>query len=171
MSNTGLIWGWRMMSPLWRGMWGHPQVNGQNALPLDYNTPLMKKVVVLMTDGENQFYDSSSTDPHYSDYTGYKRLAVGNRPDINTNNQNTGRTIINNKTAAVCSAMKAADKNIIIYTITFQLGNTTAQNQARTLFQNCASKPEYYFDADTSADLTTAFQAIGDSLANMRISQ
>ncbi len=170
MSNVGTVWGWRMMSPQWRGMWGHELVNGEDILPLDYKTPLMKKVMVIMTDGENMFFDYGGTDPFYSDYTAYKRLD-DMRPDINTLNQDTARLKINQKMADVCEAMKAPDKDIVIYTVTFQLSNGTAQNQARTLFRNCASKPEFYFDANSSVDLGTAFRAIGDSLANMRITK
>ena len=49
--NLGLAWGWRTLSPSWRGLWGDAD------LPLDYGTDFMEKVVVLMTDGNNQFYD------------------------------------------------------------------------------------------------------------------
>ncbi|MDX1974291.1 MAG: pilus assembly protein TadG-related protein [Rickettsiales bacterium] len=180
MSNVGLVWAWRMLSPDWRGHWNHDLVGGQVKLPLNYNTDLMKKVVVLMTDGENQFYDSTSSDPPYSDYTAYKRLATvsnGGRADINTNNQNTARNIINDKTKAICAAMKAKGTDIIIYTVTFQLGSSTSQQEARTLFRDCATSPDYYFDAESQVsgapqvDITTAFKTIGDSLANLRISK
>lgn len=173
-SSAGLAWGWRMISPRWRGVWDHELVNGQNSLPLEYNSPLMSKVVVLMTDGINQFFDQSSQDPPYSDYTAYKRLD-DLRSDINTTSQSAALTIINNKTASLCTAMKA--QGVIIYTVTFQLGSSASENAARTLFQNCASQPDYYFDAEsqvpgaTQIDLTTAFSAIGDSLANLRISK
>lgn len=179
MSNVGLVWGWRFLSPRWRNSgWGHELVNGANTLPLDYGTALMDKVVVLMTDGENQFYDALTTDPHYSDYTPYRRLntaANGGRADINTTNQNTARVTINTKTQTICTAMK--NSGIIIYTVTFQLGGSAAENEARTTFRNCASKPEYYFDAESTVagsgtpDLRTVFKQIGDSLANLRISK
>ena len=40
--NLGLTWGWRTLSPRWRGAWGGET---PNTLPLDYKTPLMEKVV------------------------------------------------------------------------------------------------------------------------------
>ena len=177
-ANTGLIWSWRMLAPEWRGKWDHVLVDGAVKLPMDYNQPLMDKVVVLMTDGINQFFDSVSADPYYSDYTAYGRLntvADGGRPDINTNNQNTALARINTKLENVCTAMKA--EGIIIYTITFQLGGSGNENTARDLFRDCASKPEYYFDAEStvsgsgSVNLQTAFKQIGDSLANLRLSK
>lgn len=172
-SSAGLAWGWRMISPNWRGVWDHELVNGQASLPLAYNTPLMNKVVVLMTDGINQFFDQSSADPPYSDYTAYKRLD-DLRPDINTTSQSAALTIINSKTTALCNAMKA--QGIIIYTVTFQLGGSSSENTARSLFRSCATYPEYYFDAESQVsgaaqvNLRTAFKAIGDSLANLRVS-
>ena len=37
----------------WRGLWG-----GTPTLPLDYDTDFMEKVVVILTDGNNEFYDN-----------------------------------------------------------------------------------------------------------------
>ncbi|HUY68204.1 MAG TPA: TadE/TadG family type IV pilus assembly protein, partial [Alphaproteobacteria bacterium] len=42
--DLGLAWGWRMLSPRWRGLWGG-EMNTNN-LPLDYHTPGMNKAVV-----------------------------------------------------------------------------------------------------------------------------
>jgi len=47
-TDVGMVWGWRTLSPRWRGLWG-----GDPTLPLDYHTSLMEKVAVIMTDGEN----------------------------------------------------------------------------------------------------------------------
>lgn len=65
MTNVGLVWGWRVISPNWQGQWD----NGTQSwtfhgstypLPLAYDTAQqlgMRKVVVIMTDGVNQAYD------------------------------------------------------------------------------------------------------------------
>lgn len=42
----GVAWGFRMLSPKWKGMWGNP------ALPLSYEES-PRKVMIVMTDGEN----------------------------------------------------------------------------------------------------------------------
>lgn len=47
--DLGAAWGWRMLSPFWTGRWNHVST----ALPLPYNTPDMDKVMILLTDGEN----------------------------------------------------------------------------------------------------------------------
>ena len=54
MANLGLAWGWRVLSPKWRGRWDGDL---PEELPLDYETPNMEKVVVLLTDGNNEWYD------------------------------------------------------------------------------------------------------------------
>jgi len=178
MSNVGLAWGWRMLSPKWRGLWDADLVGGAVKLPMDYRTPLMQKVLIIETDGINNFFKSATTTPPYSDYSAMLRLnttANGGRPDLNTTSNATGITTLNTKTTALCNSIKA--EGVLIYTITFGLGNGTDENIARNLFKNCATDPSYYFDVDsgvpgaTQVNLTTAFKTIGDSLANLRISK
>jgi hypothetical protein len=61
MANIGLQFGWFTLSPLWRSAWnlnGGAVPPGQDtALPLNYGAPFMRKVLVLMTDGVNQWFD------------------------------------------------------------------------------------------------------------------
>ena len=57
-TEIGMVWGWRMLSPEWQGLWGDPE------LPLDYDdTP--GKYVVIMTDGNN--HPSQAGDPYSSE--------------------------------------------------------------------------------------------------------
>ena len=155
MSSLGLTWGWHMISPKWRGYWNQADPK----LPLDYHTPLMNKAVILMTDGINEVVGD--------DYNGYRYIADEHLgPGVNTPAE--GVTAVNQRTAALCTAMKA--KGILIYTVTFQLGNSTAHNNARTLFRNCATHPDYFFDSPDAATLRKSFRQIGDSLANLMIS-
>lgn len=149
----GASWAWRMLSPRWRGLWGG-EMNSEQ-LPLDYNAPLMNKVVVLMTDGDNTI--STSVKGAY----GY--LSEGR---LGTTNSSAAVTELNNRTTQVCNSMKA--NGVIVYTIAF---GTSIGGSARTMLQNCASKPDYYFYSPTGADLSSAFRIIGDSLANLRISK
>src|SRR5690606_21868159 len=55
-TDIGLVWGWRALSPRWRGLWGNDA-----ALPLDYDADHMSKVVILMTDGENTPWQSGDS--------------------------------------------------------------------------------------------------------------
>jgi Flp pilus assembly protein TadG len=54
MANLGLAWGWRVLSPRWRGLWDGDL---PDELPLDYAEPNMEKVIILLTDGNNEWYD------------------------------------------------------------------------------------------------------------------
>ncbi|MFL1463806.1 pilus assembly protein TadG-related protein [Roseococcus sp. DSY-14] len=59
MSHIGLLGGWFTLSPRWREAWalGPPPAGHASALPLDYNARLMRKAVVMMTDGDNTWND------------------------------------------------------------------------------------------------------------------
>lgn len=59
MANVGLQAALWTLSPLWRDVWNlGPAPQGQDtALPLDYGAPFMRKVIVLMTDGVNEWFD------------------------------------------------------------------------------------------------------------------
>ena len=160
MIDLGMAWGYRMLSPKWRGLWGGEM--NTNSLPLAYHTPLMNKVVILMTDGMNSFSAGN--------YTAYQFLDSN---QLGTTNTNTATTTLDTRTKAACDAMKA--NGIIIYTIGFGTNGNNNPSDATSvngpLLQYCASQPSYYFLAPTNAQLQSAFQQIGDSLANLRISQ
>lgn len=150
--NYGAVWGWRMLSPRWRNLWGG--VMNTNNLPLDYNTPLMQKAIIIMTDGTNTIGDN--VDGAYG-YLSDKQLG--------TTNQATAVTRLNSRLTSVCTALKA--QNVLVYTVLFQETDPTIT----TLLRSCATTPDHFFNSPTEAQLQTAFRAIGDSLANLRISK
>jgi hypothetical protein len=57
MANLGLQLGWGTLSPRWRDDWNLNEFRDGQRLPLDYNTRNMRKAIVLMTDGNNEWYD------------------------------------------------------------------------------------------------------------------
>ena len=150
--NLGAAWGWRMLSPRWRGLWGG-EMNTQN-LPLDYNTQNMNKAVIIMTDGDNTMSNNS--------HTAYGYLFEG---ILGTTSSSSAKVELDNRLLQVCSAMK--QNNIIVYTVSF--GSVSGSSQ--TMMRNCASQPDYYFNSPSSGDLQQAFRAIGDSLASLRVSR
>lgn len=149
--GVGAVWGWRLISPRWRGYWGGSM--DSNNLPLDYNTPLMSKAVVIMTDGTNTISNSVRG--------AYGYLSNGN---LGTTSSSAATTQLNNRLSSVCTAMKT--QGITVYTILFEESSATIT----TLMRNCASNPDYFFNSPTEEALKTAFQTIGDSLASLRIS-
>ena len=163
--NLGLTWGWRTLSPQWRGLWGGETPNTH---PLDYGTAFMEKVVVILTDGNNQFHDQDSrTSTPASDWTAYGRIEAV--PGVNSGSSASdrraqGRAVLDTRMASTCSAMKTA--GIRIYSITF---GGSPDPTAQALFRACATTPAMYWHAPDAATLSTAFRAIGGQLANLRI--
>lgn len=168
---VGLAWGWRLLSPNYRGLWQAP---AQATQPIDYNTALVDKVVVLLSDGANTALEGEfpgcdgttrngySCSPQDSEYTAYGRVTSGGWNGATT--LTTAKAQSDLRVTAMCNAMKA--KNIIIYTIMLE----ESEPAINTIFQNCATKPEYYFQA-SSGDLTSVFQKIANQLSNLRLSQ
>lgn len=173
--NLGLQAAWWTLSPRWQGSAGW----GNATLPLAYNTPNMKKVIVLMTDGNNLWYDWSGGAPGAgpspwvndgnTDFSAYGRL-LDNNMGLSTN-QNTvanSTTNINNKMLQLCTLIK--NQGIIIYTVLFNHDGTITSD-TQTLFQNCATTPSDYFLDATAAQLQATFSAIGAQINNLYISQ
>lgn len=152
--NLGAAWGFRMLSPNWRGEWGGEM--DANDLPLDYNTPLMNKAVVIMTDGDNRFGRKP--------FTAYGFRHQGNLAGQTSGNGAEGE--LDNRVTASCTAMKNVGINI--YTVTYGADVST---DTKNLMRNCASNNDFFFDAPAGGDLSAAFQQIGDSLSNLRVSK
>lgn len=163
MGNLGLVWGWRSISPNWRGQWDGI---AESYLPLDYadSDPsiLSQKVVVMLTDGVNQYYDHVGSDSFGSDYSAYDRVDEGR---LGTTNVGAAVDEVDDRMEATCTAMK--DEGIILYTITFQVNNAST----RDLFRRCATSPDYYFNSPDNAELRRVFRVIAAELSNLRIAE
>jgi Mg-chelatase subunit ChlD len=81
----------------------------------------------------------------------------------NTQNRwSSSTSTIDARTQKVCDNLKAA--NVRVYTVRVIEGNAT-------LLQNCASKPDMYYDVDEAVQLNSVFASIAQNLANLRISK
>ncbi|WP_169738471.1 TadE/TadG family type IV pilus assembly protein [Afifella pfennigii] len=154
----GAVWGWRMLSPNWRGLWGGEM--DTNNLPLDYNNDLMDKAAIIMTDGDNTMPGRMADDVWT--YTAYGTLPEGR---LGTTNGNAAEGEMDDRLEEVCTSMK--NVGIIVYTIAF--GNPG--NSTKAMMRRCASQNDFFFDSPSSADLSEAFREIGDSLSNLRVSR
>lgn len=188
MANLGLAWAWRALSPNWQGLWGG---DSPAELPLAYEAPSMEKVVILLTDGVNQWYDwpgdkwTVDGEDHYSglpgnnkypgshddsfkgdwpgaDYTAYGRLSEGR---LGTTSNSGAKNEVNDRMLELCESMKAED--ILLYTITFRLTDSST----RSLYEDCATTPEHYFDSPSNSDLQQVFVEIANELSNLRIAE
>lgn len=152
----GLTWGWRVVSPRWRGLWAGSDAN----LPVDHDEPFMDKVIVILTDGKNEFIEPYNI-PGGSDYTAYGRIA-----DMGHGSIMDARDDLDDRFDRICNNVKT--DGIIIYSITF---GTTPDDDVQTAFRNCATNPSFYFHAPTASSLEDAFDTIGRQLSNLRLSK
>ena len=150
--NVGAMWGYRMLSPRWRGFWGGDML--ANKLPLDYNSKNMSKAAVIMTDGENSF-----TPKFYGAY-GY---LSDNR--LGTTDRNTAEDTLDARLTAACNAMKT--NNIMVITIAYD----NPKAATKTLLENCATNTSLYFDAKSTSDLIAKFDLIRGALSKLRVSK
>ena len=169
MINVGLASAWWMISPKWQGLWtGVPAT-----LPKAYDQT--NKFLVLMTDGQNQWYDwpvgmpgtpspAGAAYQNDADYTGYGRLAEGRSGTTVFANT---IPLLNTRMSAMCEAIKA--NNVTIYTILFNHNGSAGGAATQLAFQNCASDPSKYFFSASNQDLQDAFSQIGQSITKLRL--
>lgn len=168
-SNLGLVWGWRVLSPKWRGLWGG---NTPAERPLEYNNALSDKVIVLLTDGNNEVYDhKDASKGHYegprgSDFTAYGRLydMLDDNGNATITSISKGNDLLDSRMASLCQDIKQT--GIIIYTITY---GSKPDTQTKQLFEKCATVPAYYFHAPDGATMKSVFKKVGRHLSSLRI--
>jgi Flp pilus assembly protein TadG len=156
-SPTGLVWGWRVLSEKWQGLWGG---DTPADLPLANDTAYMDKVMVILTDGKNEFISRNDL-LGGSDFTAY-----GTIDDWGFDSIYDARDELDDRFADICNNIK--DDDIIIYGITF---GSTPDTATKDAFETCATDPAYYFHAPSNSELEEVFEAIGRQLSNLRLSQ
>jgi Flp pilus assembly protein TadG len=148
----GLVWGWHTLSP-----------NAPFSDGAPYATQHLRKVVVLMTDGENTNNIPIASNLNLSDYSGVgyiwqKLLGI-------TGGTAAQRvTAMDNRLTLLCNNMKA--KGVYIYTVRVEVTSGTSN-----VLQNCASSPDMFYDVQDVSQLNAAFQAIAGSINSLRISK
>ncbi len=148
----GVMWGWRVLSP------GEPFTQGKA-----YTAPNNRKIIILMTDGMNNYGGgvNNMNDSSYFTYGFARNGLLGNA----TNDATTLNGLLDSKTQTACTNAKA--KGIVIYTIGFGSG----ANGSASLLQNCATNSTYYFAPQNSSDLDPVFTTIAQSINNLRIAE
>jgi Flp pilus assembly protein TadG len=164
----GLAWGWRVLSPT------APFTEGAA-----YG-PGVRKVIVLMSDGENTNVGTDAVmDGDFSayNYLGFWRThSSGNlltqllfgllhgvlpsqyRRDITDSNDYVD--YVNDRQAELCENIK--DAGIGIYVVRFRNGDAD-------VMEDCASDESHYFEANSAAELSEAFDAIGTGIGSLRL--
>ena len=145
----GTMWGWRVLSP------GEPFSEGRA-----YSDSDNKKILVIMTDGDNTY-------PHSSNHneSRYGAFGFASHGRLGTTYTNTAYSAaMDTKLLAACANAKAA--NVTIYTVGFRLEGNAA---ALTRLQTCASGVSHAFSASSGAALIQSFENIGRSIAKLRV--
>ncbi|MDP1699471.1 MAG: pilus assembly protein TadG-related protein [Aestuariivirga sp.] len=160
----GVAWGWRVLSPT------EPfsKVEASTSFPADtistYNHPRWLKIMVIMTDGDNDISAGLDT-LNGTTYTAYGR---GKEPLANnrfgtTSNSNI-MPALDDAMSAACTQAKA--EGIELYVTSFGSGVSSA---TRAKLQACATDADNYQHASSSADLAAFFNHIGQDVLNKMI--
>lgn len=155
----GLAWGWHTLAP------HAPFSDG-----VPYLTEQHKKIVVLMTDGDNTI--NVSDNPNGSDYSGIAYVRQGRIIRSNgsalsaTSSSGTRTAALDHRLSLLCANMKAAAKDIEIYTIRVEVSGGSS-----SVLQNCASASDHYYDVSNSSQLTAVFGAIAGQIAALHLSK
>jgi hypothetical protein len=147
---AGLLWGWRVLSP------NEPFTEGK-----PYDDEKWVKAVVLLTDGENHV--SGGADNH--NHSSYNAFGFASEGHLGNTNGSNAESTLNSKLSTVCNAVKG--KNILVFTIGFQVTDSTTQNMLKT----CATKTDMYYNSPSNEQLASIFQDIAQGLGELRIAQ
>ncbi len=158
--QVGLAWTWYMLSPTFGYFTGESVPAGYDKLTTSDLTKKVKKIMILMTDGE---YNSAYVDgvfsgqkPAYESYINYSSSDVNIKPPSND--------YAINQAVNICSATKAT--GVELYVITFQLDPTHPERVTWT--KNCATDAAHLIDGD-GGGLDAAFTQIANNIKNLRL--
>ncbi len=138
--QLGTAFAWYLLSPNWKNVWP------AESEPTPYGTPKVKKIAILMTDGEYNTLQGKQ----YSDGSAQATTALNNAKTL-------------------CTDMKRSllpgDPNIEIYTVGFKL--TTSAS--RSMLKNCATNPDHYYETSSGEGLKAAFRDIALKISRLRL--
>lgn len=170
----GLAWGWRAISPTEPFTKVQASTHNPAATISNYNDPKWRKIVVLMTDGENNVLNGSTmtainalNGSWYSAYgrateTSYNRFGIAPAKAGDKTQYKSVATDANSAlddyTTTLCTKIKA--QGVEIYTVAYNLSN----GPIKTRLQNCATDADHFKDAKTGIALAKAFYNIGDTV-------
>jgi hypothetical protein len=150
--HLGTAWAWYLLSPNWGYLFPTGSVPGPYSDLTILNSkgqPKLRKIAVLMTDGEYNLNYCKGVEAKNSNQT----------PDINCNSEN-GKSLP--QATSLCTAIKNAQ--IEVFTVGFMVNST-----AKTFLQSCATDASHYYDATTEVALQAAFRDIALKIATLRL--
>ncbi len=169
----GLAWGWRAISPTepLTKVEGYSGPGGSipNGTIAQYESDISgtelpwKKIIVLMTDGDNNV--STGYSLNTSRYSAY-----GYGAETGTNNRfgTTSSSLLDDRldtyTAALCTKVKNEDVEVYVASFGSDINPAT-----KDMLRACATVPANYTHASTSADLALFYNGVGEKVKNFSV--
>ena len=150
--HLGTAWAYYLLSPNWNSLFPAASAAGPYSDLTVYNSkgmPKLRKIAVLMTDGDYNINYCKGTEAQNSDQS----------PDIKCNSEN-GKS--QPQASSLCSALKTA--KIEVFAVGFQVSAA-----AKTFLTGCATDASHYYDATTDVALQAAFRDIALKIATLRL--
>jgi Flp pilus assembly protein TadG len=144
----GAAWGWRTLSP------EAPYSEG-----VEYDDDEVRKVLIIMTDGENTMPSQSTMNKSRYTAFGYVRQdRLGT-----TTSTSAAADELDDMLLEVCD--NAKDNDVLVYTIGFAINSSNVQS----LLNQCATDDDMYFNSPSASALQSAFGQIAVDLSNLRL--
>ncbi len=161
----GLAWGWRVLSPTapFTKVQGSANVEASTIAP--YDSARWQKIMVLMTDGENDVL-SNGNEVNTLNGTWYSAYGRGKASSFNrfgTTTSSQTRAALDDRMDTLCANIKA--QGVIVYTVAFRVTSTAIQNRLKA----CASSEANYSYAADGVALAAIFNHIGENVTNTNI--
>ena len=155
---AGLAWGWNVVSPAGPFADGKPYKDGE-----------WTKIVVLMTDGNNENNVGNAEDESF--YSGVGYMWQG-RMGATSGSKSKRTELRDQRLAAMCSNIKAAGKtkaedepdHVIVYTIRVEVKNGSSSSS-----RIAPPTSDKFFDVQNVNKLVSVFKEIGGSIQKLRI--
>jgi Flp pilus assembly protein TadG len=150
--HLGTAWAYYLLSPKWNSLFPAASAAGPYSdltVMNSKNQPKLRKIAVLMTDGDYNINYCKGVEAQNSDQS----------PDIKCNSEN-GKSQA--QAASLCSAIKNA--KIEVFAVGFQVSAA-----AKTFLTGCATDASHYYDATTDVALQAAFRDIALKIATLRL--
>lgn len=148
--GEGVAWGWRLLSP-----------KGPFADGADYNSPGVRKILVVLSRGANWAEGLRNiNDSTYSAW-GY---GITDRLSPQSHTTTSYTNSMNEMTRATCRG--ASDQGVEVYTIGFGASDA----QTRSMLQYCATNPHMAYDTKSINELMSVFEGISRMALKLRIS-
>jgi hypothetical protein len=150
-NDVGLRWGLRSLSP--RVQWANFFGNSGSKAPTNFSATNNKKVLVLITDGENT---EAEDFPGFWGCSDTQAPGCSGAPD---------QAELDNRMLAWCSAIRN-NNNVELYTVAVNISNAAAVAKLAT----CAGDPSRAFAVD-AADLNKTLATVAGSIFQLRLKE